>query len=123
MISNTAPTHSSAEDDLQLKRQLKALPDPEPSHGFDARLADLLFNQIDTAVITVQEQSGMPLGQAGGSVLSLGRLRDLLVAPQGLVIALSILLIVATLVGLQWNIVEDDLTKVDLLMLMSEGSL
>lgn len=92
-----------AQEDLVLKGQLNSLPDPEPSHGFDMRVADMLMHDIR---VRPAPQAKTP--------------RGFFIFPWGRALAFSAILATVAVLGLQWLSQEDDLTRVDLLVLMSQ---
>lgn len=91
------------EEDLVFKGQLRSLPDPEPSHGFDMRVADMLMH--DPRV--------RPASQGN-------TLRVFFGLPWGRAAVLGAILAAVAVLSLQWLPQQEDLTKVDLLVLMSQ---
>ncbi len=112
--SQTLESGRSHQEDAALKHQLRTMPDPQPSHGFDARLVDMLLREPE-----MLDESRRNQGGAMGGAIALEWLRGFFGSPWGLALAFGVLFAAAAMLGLQWFSPEEDLTKVDLLMLMS----
>jgi hypothetical protein len=114
---NAAPRHDPREDpqDVQLRQMLHRLPEPEPSHGFDARLVDVLMREASTP--DRQAEPHRSAAGRGSPLLGLRRPSWQLVATASLA-----LVIVATVVIQRWSS-DSDLTRIDLITLMSHDLL
>ena len=118
---NAPPRHESSEDpqDIQLRQMLHRLPEPSPSHGFDARLVDTLMRERSTPDRSADPETGAHPPTAGitGWVLGLRR------PPWPLVATASLGLAIATAVVIQQWPSDNDLSRIDLITLMSHDLL
>lgn len=117
-----APSHHDSSErpqDVQLRQMLHRLPEPAPSHGFDARLVDALMQERPISGHSAESGSGAhapPVGISGW-VPGLRRPSWQLVATASLGLAIATAVIIQ-----QWPS-DNDLTRIDLITLMSHDLL
>lgn len=114
---NASPRHDSSEDpqDLRLRQMINRLPEASPSHGFDARLVDALMRETPAPGYFANAPSDTRTPSTGlaGWLLGLRRPSWQLLATASLV------LVIATSMVIQQWASDSDLTRVDLITLMS----
>lgn len=121
MINGDYPKHQSTDlssEDNALRERLRMMPDPQPSHGFDARLTDALLSDAGPYTRQLTQHRESSSCTPGWAVASeqVGRFFG---SSWGRALAFSALLISATVITYQWFAYEDDLMEVDLLVLIS----
>lgn len=121
MTNGDYPKHQSTNlcnEDNTLLERLRMMPDPQPSNGFDARLTEALLGDCMPYTRQLTKHSENSSYTSGWAVVLEG-FGKFFGSPWGKAFAFTALLIFATSITYQWFNYEEDLMKVDLLVLIS----
>jgi hypothetical protein len=112
---NTPTPHHDPSEDPQLRQMLRRLPEPAPSHGFDARLVDTIMRETPASDRPADPRAGARATSTGVTGWALGLRRP----SWQLVVTASLALAIISIVVLQQLPSDNDLKQIDLITLMS----